>query len=95
MTDAELLTCTKQDLQLMTYANDTLITNLIAMAKKAIATEGIVLTPGNIEHDMLIVQYAAYLFRGRAAENTEMPRFLRWQMNNVLFTQKGAADNDV
>lgn len=79
----------------MTSANDTLITNLIAMAKKAIATEGIVLTPGNIEHDMLVVQYASYLFRRRAAENTEMPRFLRWQLNNVLFSQKGAVSDDV
>ena len=28
--------------------------------------------------------------REKIEMNTEMPRFLRWQMNNVLFTQKGS-----
>ena len=90
MTDAEKLSVLKQDLQQMTTANDALLMNLLRQAKSAIETEGITLTEGEIESDMMVIQYAAYLFRKRAAPETEMPRFLRWQMNNMLFREKGS-----
>lgn len=90
MTDAEKLSVLKQDLQQMTTANDALLMNLLRQAKSAIETEGITLTEGDIESDMMVIQYAAYLFRKRAAPETEMPRFLRWNMNNMLFRQKGS-----
>lgn len=94
MTDAEKLSVLKQDLQQMTTANDALLMNLLRQAKSAIETEGITLTEGDIGSDMMVIQYAAYLFRKRAAPETEMPRFLRWNMNNTLFKQKGS-ENDV
>lgn len=90
MTDAEKLSVLKQDLQQMTTANDALLMNLLRQAKSAIETEGITLIEGDIESDMMVIQYAAYLFRKRAAPETEMPRFLRWNMNNMLFRQKGS-----
>lgn len=90
MTDAEKLSVLKQDLQQMTTANDALLMNLLRQAKSAIETEGITLTEGDIGSDMMVIQYAAYLFRKRAAPETEMPRFLRWNMNNMLFRQKGS-----
>ena len=37
---------------------------------------------------MAVVQYAAYLFRKRAGNETAMPRFLRLRLNNILFSQK-------
>lgn len=90
MTDAKKLSVLKQDLQQMTTANDALLMNLLRQAKSAIETEGITLTEGDIGSDMMVIQYAAYLFRKRAAPETEMPRFLRWNMNNMLFRQKGS-----
>lgn len=88
MTDAEKLVVLKQDLQILTTANDDYLSTLIGLAKAAIATEGIVLDATDIEGDMAVVQYAAYLFRKRASEETVMPRFLRYQLNQLLFKQK-------
>ena len=41
---------------------------------------------------MLVEMYAAYLYRRRREENVQMPRMLRWALNNRLFSQKGEAD---
>lgn len=88
MTAADMLTCLKIDLQLSTTALDAYLGNLITQAQAAIGTEGITL--GNtVEDGMLTVQYAAYLYRQRR-ENTGMPRFLRWMLNNRLLSEKGA-----
>lgn len=88
MTDVQRLAILKQDLQLLTNANDDFLMTLILAAKNAIQTEGITLTEGNVLVDTAIVQYAAYLFRKRASEETMMPRFLRYQLNQLLFSQK-------
>lgn len=88
MTDEEKLTLLKQDLQMITNANDVYLSALLSQASSAIQTEGIVLD-GTIECDMAVVQYAAYLFRKRASTETAMPRFLRWNLNNILMKQKG------
>lgn len=88
MTDTEKLVVLKQDLQILTTANDGYLSTLIELAKSAIVTEGIVLIDGDIEGDMAVVQYAAYLFRRRADAETVMPRFLRYQLNQLLFKQK-------
>ena len=88
MTDVQRLAILKQDLQLLTNANDDYLMTLILAAKNAIQTEGITLTEGNVLVDTAIVQYAAYLFRKRASEETIMPRFLRYQLNQLLFSQK-------
>ena len=88
MTDGEKLTLLKQDLQMITNANDVYLGALLSQASSAIQTEGIVLD-GTIECDMAVVQYAAYLFRKRASTETAMPRFLRWSLNNILMKQKG------
>lgn len=88
MTDVQRLAILKQDLQLLTNANDDYLMTLILAAKNAIQTEGITLVEGNVLVDTAIVQYAAYLFRKRASEETMMPRFLRYQLNQLLFSQK-------
>ena len=88
MTDTEKLTLLKNDLQMLTSANDGYLSALLSQSASAIETEGIVLD-GTIECDMAVVQYAAYLFRKRAANETSMPRFLRWNLNNILMKQKG------
>lgn len=87
MTDQRALVLLKADLQLMTSANDVLLLHLIDAAKAAIEREGIQ-ADGSADYDAIVVSYAAYLFRKRAASETTMPRFLRWMMNNILVAQK-------
>lgn len=100
MTDAELLTMTKANLQLMTPAFDDFISMLIQVSKKSIEQEGIVLDVSDIADCNLVVMYTSYLYRRRAEnnENTaywteanqyfDMPRMLRHALNNRLFAQK-------
>ena len=59
------------------------------LAETAMQREGIALVENDMDIDMAVVQYAAYLFRKRAGNETAMPRFLRWRLNNILFSQKG------
>lgn len=89
MTSAEKLTLLKQDLQMLTSANDTYLASLITAAESAMQREGIELVENDMDIDMAVVQYAAYLFRKRASNETAMPRFLRYRLNNILFSQKG------
>lgn len=94
MNTQEKLVVLKQDLQLLTSSNDEYLSTLLDLSAQAIQTEGIRLIENDLESDMAVIQYAAYLFRKRAAPDTTMPRFLRWQLNNLLMSQKGAV-NDV
>nr|DAV23282.1 MAG TPA: Head Tail Connector Protein [Caudoviricetes sp.] len=94
MNAEEELIVLKQDLQLLTASNDEYLGTLLDLSAQAIQTEGIRLIENDLECDMAVIQYAAYLFRKRAAPDTTMPRFLRWQLNNLLMSQKGAV-NDV
>lgn len=87
MTAAEKLSVLKNDLQLISNANDNFLSLLLEQAAEAIKQEGIILNE-NIQSDMIIISYAAYLFRKRAGTDTAMPRFLRYQLNNLLFSQK-------
>lgn len=92
MTSDEKLVLLKQDLQMITSANDGFLKSLITTAESAIQREGIMLVENDMDIDMAVVQYAAYLFRKRAGNETAMPRFLRWRLNNILFSQKGKTD---
>jgi len=88
LTRDEKLPILKKDLQMLTSANDEYLLVLLDQAEKLIEREGVKLMD-DIESDMLVIQYAAYLFRKRAGTETAMPRFLRFQINNLLFSQKG------
>lgn len=94
MTKEERLTLLKNDLQMLTSSNDTLLSSLLDASVEYIQKEGITLVENDIGIDMVIVQYAAYLFRKRASEETSTPRFLRYNLNNILFSQKGKR-NDI
>lgn len=87
MTDQQKLVLLKADLQLMTSANDVLLLHLLEASEAAISREGIE-ADGSADYDAAHISYAAYLFRKRAANETAMPRFLRWQLNNILMSQK-------
>lgn len=91
MTKEDKLKILKQDLQMLTSSNDSFLSSLLDAATTAIQREGIMLVENDMDMDidMAVIQYAAYLFRKRASNETEMPRFLRWRLNNILFSQKG------
>ena len=92
MTDQELLTILKTDLQVSSPALDPYLSQLVRAARDFITTEGIALT-GSYSDEMLVAMYAAYLYRRRREENEQMPRMLRWALNNRLFSQKGAVND--
>lgn len=87
MTETDILAILKVDLHLSSSMLDQTLTALIKQARSAITREGITLG-NNVDDAMLIEQYAAYLYRQRR-ENTAMPRYLRWMLNNRLLQQKG------
>ena len=88
MTDAELLTLTKSNLQIAGSTWDAYLTHLITAARQSIAREGITLTD-TLEDNNLVVMYASYLYRKRAEDSGAMPRMLRYALNNRLFSEKG------
>ena len=88
MTNAEILTILKVDLQISATTLDAYLLNLISAAKEYIEMEGVSL--GESTGDALLVEmYAAYLYRRRREENVEMPRMLRWALNNRLIEEAG------
>lgn len=100
MTNGERLIHLKRDLQRTTNAQDDLLLLLLQHAEAAINIEG-VKEPDPSDrvemalYDACVIEYAAYLFRKRDASTaggknseTGMPRFLRLQINNLLFHQK-------
>lgn len=91
LTDEDILEILKVDLQVSSSALDLYLLVLITSARSYITQEGITLTD-TAQDAMLVEMYAAYLYRRRREENVQMPRMLRWALNNRLFGQKGAAD---
>lgn len=89
MKDSEVLTVLKTDLQISASQYDNYLTNLIALAKAAIAKEGITLKE-TVEDGMLVEMYTAYLYRKRRGDDKAMPRSLRYALNNRLLSQKGS-----
>lgn len=93
MTDVERLAILKKDLQMLTDSNDEYLKILLNQAEAQVQREGVDLSVG-IEGDMVVIQYAAYLFRKRASGDTAMPRFLRLQLNNMKVSQAGRGDKN-
>ena len=94
MTDADKLIILKKDLQMISNTNDEYLSKLLQFSKALMIQEGINYIQDDIGCEMINIHYAAYLFRRRGGSETNMPRFLRWELNNLLFSQKGKA-NDV
>lgn len=89
----EQLAMLKVDLGLLTVPPEveTYLTQLIDAAQLRLTDDGIQLTAGDAQHDALVVMYAAWLYRKRAADpgQQDMPQMLRLLRNSVLFGQKG------
>ncbi len=91
MSEQDILKILKIDLQVSVNALDEYLLFLITSAKKLILKEGITLTTSQ-DDALLVEMYAAYLYRKRKEQQNEMPRMLRWALNNRLFSEKGAAN---
>lgn len=96
MNDADKLKILKQDLQMITSVNDGYLQNLLSLSAERIRGEGIILIENDVRSDMAQIQYAAYLFRKRASADTVMPRYLRFELNNMKFSKKyGGGTSDI
>ena len=94
MQDDLLLVMLKQDLEILHTAKDEYLINLINIAKEMIAREGIILGD-DYEDQGIVMMYAAWMYRKRAAPDSAMPRMIRAAMNNKLFSQKATVITDV
>ena len=100
MTTADILTLTKNNLEIRNTIQDTYLQHLIGSSISAIKDEGVEFTTGGDYTDDeadLIVMYAAYKYRQRvgngeyttAALNPQgMPYMLRYALNQKIFSQK-------
>ncbi len=82
----ELLAALKIDLGILnTTVYDARLTQYIEAAQDFITREGVALqdTP---EDNHLVVNYAAWMWRKRDS-HVGMPRMIRWQLNNRIFSQ--------
>lgn len=77
----------KGNLQQTNSSNDEYLINLLNQAKAKMKREGII-DDGTYDYDMAVVDYAAFLFRKRANLDVSFPRSLRYDLNNILFSQK-------
>lgn len=82
----------KVDLGLVTVTSEqtTYLGSLLDAAQQRLTEDGITLSPGDAQHDALVVMYAAWLYRKRAEDPTQqaMPKMLALLRNSVLFGQK-------
>lgn len=87
MNESEMLKILKYNLQKLSSADDEYLKKLIVKAIALMSREGIV-NDGTDDYDMAVIDYAAFLFRKRASKEMIMPRSLRLELNNILFSQK-------
>lgn len=87
MTAEERLTMLKHDLQRSSSTQDTYLSALLEQAQEAMFREGII-DDGSMDYNMTIVDYASFLFRKRNDPSMQMSRFLRYELNNLLFSQQ-------
>lgn len=82
----QLLAALKVDLGIMnTTAYDERLTQYIEAAQDFIIREGVALQD-TAEDNQLVVNYAAWMWRKRDSHEG-MPRMIRWQLNNRIFSQ--------
>ena len=87
MNESTMLQMLKIDLGITTTAYDERLSQYLTSAKDAITKEGITLDDSVISDGNLVVMYAAWMWRKRDT-NEGMPRMLRWQLSNRLFSEK-------
>lgn len=90
MNEELLLAAVHADLGIASKAFDERLMARIRTAQARIAEEGITLADTEEDRD-LVVMYAAYLWRSRST-GEDMPRMLRYALNNRLFSRKARGE---
>lgn len=86
MNEELLLKALRVDLGITSEAFSQRLLSKIRTAQARIEEEGITLEDTEQDRD-LVVMYAAYLWRSRVS-GEDMPRMLRYALNNRLFSRK-------
>ena len=87
--DRVMLPGLKLDLGIVTTMYDDRLIAKLSAARERLAAEGVTLTDSE-EDQELVVMFAAYLWRSRGT-GADMPRMLRYAINNRVFGQKAGA----
>lgn len=91
MNKNDILKILKTDLEISGDSRDEMLENMIDLATAAITREGIKLN-NSVDDGMLVVSYAAFLYRKRREDAISMPRSLRYLLNNRLLSEKGKVE---
>ena len=87
MSNEQLLAMLKIDLGITASLYDTRLSQYLKTAQDEIEREGATLSPSDDVADAnLVIQYAAWMWRKRDT-GEGMPRMIRWQINNRLFSE--------
>ena len=73
---------------------DDLFNSLLTSAQSMIEREGIALSLDNTDDNNLIVGYATWLFQQREQPDMDMPRWLRYNLNNKVLHQKAVSGSE-
>ena len=73
---------------------DDLFLSLLTSAVSMIEREGITLDMDSQEDNNLIVGYATWLFQQREQPDMQMPRWLRYNLNNKVLQQKAVIPDE-
>ena len=87
MTDADKLAMLKIDLGITNDHYNERLKQYLTFAANEIKREGIKLLADDLTDDNLQIMYAAWMWRKRQ-DGDEMPRMLRYALNNRLMSQK-------
>lgn len=90
MNEEQLLSGLRADLSICSKAFDDRLAEKLRTAQARIQEEGITLEDTEADRD-LVVMYAAYLWRSRST-GEDMPRMLRYALNNRLFSRKARGE---
>ena len=88
MTDSDLLTMLRSDLQNPPGILNDYLNFLINSSKEQVTEKGITLNSESNEDCHLIIMYASWLYRKRNS-NDGMPRMLRYALHSRLVHEKG------
>lgn len=87
MSNEQMLAMLKIDLGITATAYDERLAQYLKTAQDEIEREGATLSPSDdIADANLVIQYAAWMWRKRDT-GEGMPRMIRWQINNRLFSE--------
>lgn len=87
MSNEQMLAMLKIDLGITATAYDERLAQYLKTAQDEIEREGATLSPSDDTADAnLVIQYAAWMWRKRDT-GEGMPRMIRWQINNRLFSE--------